>query len=195
MNIATAYPVRTWLLLALGIMSAVGCQKAVDNSASPGRGGANGAAPDGRGLKTGKLTLTVDGKAVEWTLEEMQILLVKRGNAPESYDIRGTGVNLVGEFPKGVKVDYNDNWSALLGKAIPILATAGVAGEESTSSLTLPDKGECRILGGSLTVEKLLGDGGDGAELLQGKTEIKCQTPTGPKTFKGTFLVPARTYG
>ena len=174
------------MVFALCALSA-GCRKALD----PGEQAA------GKGKITQKLTLNVDGKNVDLSLEVMDVFLVKRGNAPEVFEIRGAGVMLVGEFPKGVRVDYGEHWDVLVGKTIALKAKGGERGDDKTAQLTLPGQSACSVVGGSFTVEKVLPEGGgqDGATPLQGKIEIKCKTDQGEKTLKGTFVVGAKTWG
>ena len=92
-------------LLAVGLLVTASCAK---------RSGARGGKATAANFEQ-KLVLDVDGKSVEIPLEKMDVNLVKRGNAPENFEIHGTGVVLVGNFPPGVRVDYGENWSVLVG--------------------------------------------------------------------------------
>jgi hypothetical protein len=141
-----------------------------------------------------KLVLDVDGKPVEIALEKMDVNLVKRGNAPESFEIHGTGVVLVGTFPPGVKVDYGENWAALVNQAVSILPRGGDRREPEDSSLTLPGGTPWKVTGGSFTVTELVSDDED-AMALKGRIEIKCETPTGERTLQGTIAVRGHTWG
>jgi len=180
----TRRPSRLIALVAIGCLAtAAGCAK---------RGArASKATPENF---VQKLVLDVDGKPVDLPLEKMDVNLVKRGNFPETYEIHGTGVVLVGEFPKGVNVGYGEDWNVLVGKAVPILPTGGSEGQKLESTLTLPGQPAYPVTGGSITVAEI-GEDIDAKTPLSGRIEIQCQTPQGEKTFRGTFAVNGTTWG
>jgi hypothetical protein len=172
-------------LFALACLLGVGCGKPENAPPSPEEAVEN---------FVQKLVLDVEGKSVEIPLEKMDVFLVKRGSGPEIFEIHGTGVVLVGTFPKDVRVDYGEHWEELVGKAITISPRGGDPREPSESQLTLPGKAPLKVLGGTFTVEKRR-EGFDAKTPLSGRIEIKCQTPQGEKTYKGTFAVKGTTWG
>lgn len=143
------------------------------------------------------LTLKVDGADVRVPLEVMNVLLIKRGDDPEIFEILGPGVALVGEFPAGVKVDYEEKWSNLFGKTVELKTTGGDPREPKNAVLTLPGKPELKVLGGSFVAEKFTGkwDGSEGDKTLRGRIRIRVQIDGGEKTLEGTFAVNAVTWG
>src|SRR5262245_39569790 len=98
-----------------------------------------------------KLVLDVDGKPVELPLEKMDVFLTESDKYPEIFEIHGTGVVLVGTFPKGVKVDYGEDWKVLVGRAVSILPRGGDPREPEESKLTLPGQAPMKVLGGTFT--------------------------------------------
>jgi hypothetical protein len=141
-----------------------------------------------------KLVLDIAGKSVEFPLEEMGVFLTEEDEYPETFEIRGPAVILGGTFPKDVRVDYGEHWNVLIGRPIPILARGGDPGQQADSQLTLPDGTKLKVLGGTFTTEKISEDF-DAETPLSGKIELNCETPTGPKTYQGTFAVKGTTWG
>ncbi len=142
-----------------------------------------------------KLALVVDSKTVELPLEVMDVFLVKRGDAPEAFEIRGNGVMLAGSFPSGVKVDYGEHWEVLVGKTIAISSKGGEHYNEKNSELTLPGQGALPVIGGSFVVEQVTGETTEKGAPLKGTIQVKCKTSKGEQTFRGTFIVLAKTWG
>lgn len=141
-----------------------------------------------------KLVLEVDEKLVEIPLEKLDIFLTEDEEYPEIYELHGSGVVLAGTFPKDVRVDYGDHWEQMVGKPITISLTGGDPRELKTSTLTLPGQAAMKVSGGTFTVEKF-SEGFDAKTPLNGRIEIKVESPDGEKTYCGTFTVKGTTWG
>jgi hypothetical protein len=185
MNAKRAMRSGFWAIVA-GMLAGTlaGCENAVENKAP--------AAPP-----EWALNLTVDGAAVKLPLEIMDVFLVEDHAYPESYEIRGTGVTLVGEFPLTIHVDYGENWQLLKSQPIPISGTLDNPNVASQSTLQLPNIGTANVVGGSFTVDSISGEyaGVEGDLTLAGTIHLELQTQAGPKSVSGTFAVHAVTWG
>lgn len=143
------------------------------------------------------LDLTVDGAPVKLPLEIMDVFLVEEDQYPETFEMRGAGVTLVGQFPVTIHVDYGENWDRLVGQPIPISGMLDNPNVAPQSTLQLPDLGAAQVVGGSFSVDTVSGEfsGSDGNRTLSGTINLELQTSAGPKSVSGTFAVHAVTWG
>ena len=142
------------------------------------------------------LSLEIDGQKIDLPLEQMDIYLVDseyEDEYPESFEILGPGVVLVGKFPMGTNVGYEENYSVLSGKPIAITAQTADARVEKRSSLMLSG-GQVMVDGGAFVVTSI-GKNEDAKTPLTGSISLKLRTPSGEKTVKGTFKVRGTTWG
>jgi len=142
-----------------------------------------------------KLVLTVDGSPLELPLIGMDVYLTEDDNYPESFHIKGDGLSLGGQFPKGVRVDYGEDWKNLIGKQIPISATGGDPREPGPSTVTLPGQGSVPVAGGTIVFEKF-GKSYDAKTPLRGTIQLQLQPAGGAaRTLEGTIEVKGTTWG
>lgn len=144
-----------------------------------------------------ELKLDMDGKQVTMPLEIMNVYLVEDHQYPEIFEIEGDGVVLVGQFPLDIHVDYEENWKLLIGKEIKISASGGDPRNERNSSIKPPEQKAMKVLGGTFVCEKFSGQyaGRDGDMTLSGKITLRVSTPSGEKTYSGTFAVHCVSWG
>lgn len=158
-------------------------------------GCSRGAGPTSRPVW--ELKLMTDHGEIRIPLEVMDVFVTDRDDLNEKFEIRGTGVTLVGEFPLDLRVGYGEKWEVLLGKTIQLKAHGGEPGAEKESTLALPGGNPMRVTGGSFVAEKqsgkYTGEGGD--VTLSGRISIQVEDETGPKTLNGTFSVHSVTWG
>ena len=144
------------------------------------------------------LTLDIDGKQVELPLERMDVYIVDpdyENEYPESFEILGPGVVLVGRFPMTTRVGYSEEFGNLSGKPIAIAKETVEAREPKRSSLVLPGGVPALVEGGSFTVSKV-GSGRDAKTPLGGTVTLKLRTAGGgERTVNGTFKVNGTTWG
>ncbi len=158
-----------------------------------GGGGGGGAAPtDGW-----KLVLAYAGGSVVVPLEVMNVWLVEDEFAPERFNITGEGVALGGSFPAGLRVGYQENWNALLGKTLVVTAESGDPNEQGDAFIELSPGERSRVSGGTITFEKLSGKTGgvDGDMTLTGRVMLVVSTSTGIQNLMGTISVHCVTWG
>ena len=139
-----------------------------------------------------RLVFQVDGSEVELPVEVMDVYLVEdQDEYPETFQIRGDGLLLVGTFPNDLHVGYGEHWEQMVGRVINIVAEEDVRARPETSVITLPDAAEASVAGGQFIVEKL-NESPRGDSLLSGK--ITLQVAQG-KALEGTFTMIAKTWG
>lgn len=144
---------------------------------------------------TWALVLKVDGAEVRLPLQIMNIMLNKRDEtAPESFEIVGPGVTLLGEIPNGSQVGYGEKWEKIFGKTIAIKPSGEFDREPKESAITFPGKPEVKVLSGSIVPQSMTGkwSGQDGDKTLKGT--IKLLLADG-RSVEGTFAVLAITWG
>ncbi|MBI2267592.1 MAG: hypothetical protein HYU64_20885 [Armatimonadetes bacterium] len=126
-------------------------------------------------------------------LEAMEIFLVgDESEIPETFAIRGKGVDLVGSFPEGVSVGYEEDWTKILNRSITIDARSNPGGDGETDSHITLQSGDAKVDYGSFVAEKLLGHNPNGAgSVLEGKITVHIKG----KTVEGRFRVLAKTWG
>ena len=144
------------------------------------------------------LSLDIDGRRVELPLQTMDVFLVDpdfEREYPESFEIIGPDVVLVGKFPMTMRVGYGENFSTLHGKPIAIARETVDAREPKRSSLILPGGGQALVEGGSFIVNRV-GKGQDAKTPIAGTVTLKLRTPGGAeRTVNGTFKVRGTTWG
>jgi hypothetical protein len=142
----------------------------------------------------------IDGADVRIPLTSMDILLYKdedyAKDHPAPFQIKGEGLQLIGDIPPDASPGYDEKIERLIGKTLPI-KTAGDFHHEGTieSKITLPGKPEIGIISGSLTGEKMTGKWSgseNGDKTLHGKVKL---TLRDGRTIEGAFSVHAITWG
>jgi hypothetical protein len=143
-----------------------------------------------------KLVLEDGVTTHEIPVERMDIYLTEDESYSEIFEIHGEGVMLVGELPRGVRVDYEEAFEKLIGRAIQIQPQGGDPRDPKTSKITL-DGIVAPVSSGSFTVEKLSGkwDGSEGDRTLHGTIELRIPDYTGHRTLRGRFGTHAVTWG
>jgi hypothetical protein len=142
----------------------------------------------------------IDGADVRIPLSEMNILLFKDDDYakehPSPFQIKGQGVELIGEVPPNASPGYGEKIENMVGKTLPIRPSGDFHHEGTIESkITLPGKPEIGILSGSLTGEKMTGKWSgsqNGDKTLHGKVTL---TLRDGRTIEGTFSVHAITWG
>jgi len=174
------------LLSFLAVMAWAGCA---------GKDEAGQAGDAGR--LTSELRLIVAQQEVSLPLEMMDIFLVEGQAYPETFEIRGPGLLLVGEFPLYLHVGYEANLAVLRGRDIALQPSGGGRGQSQASILTLPGRTPLAVLGGWFMVEETTGprEGVKGDGTLSGHISIEVQDESGVKTLEGEFSVQAVTWG
>jgi hypothetical protein len=129
-------------------------------------------------------------------LERMDIYLAEDDRAPEVFKLYGDGVTLVGEFPPGVHVGYEENLERLIGQTVELLAEGGDPQAPAEGSVRI-DGGQVPVVGGTLRVEKVTGtwDGNDGDKTLWGTADLTLEKDGNRRTVHGTFAVHAVSWG
>jgi len=156
---------------------------------------ADRAQPSGR--PASELRLIVAQEEVTLPLEMMDIFLAEDYAYPETFEMRGPGILLVGQFPLDVHVGYEANLEVLRGRDIALQPSGGGSFEPKASSLKLPGGARLAVLGGRFVVDESTGprEGVKGDGILSGRISIQVQDASGPTTLEGDFSVPATTWG
>lgn len=182
-----AAPVRQFAWIAFGVIITLlgGCDSAKEAAVS------SGPPPEWA------LNLTLDSAPLKIPLEVMDVNLVEDDAYAEFFEITGTGVTLVGEFPLNVHVDYGEHWDRLKGQTIIIQSTMDHPAVSPASTIQLPDGTVAEVLGGNFTVQTISGTyaGSDGDITVSGTINLDVNTPGGMKSMSGTFAVHAVTWG
>jgi hypothetical protein len=158
-------------------------------------GGGSGDAPPASGTTAWRLVLEVEGATHELPLERMDIFLTE-DEWPEIFEIHGDGVTLVGEFPAGVRVDYDEAFENLIDQPIAIRPRGGDPRDEKDSQVELDGIG-ASVSAGTFTVERTSGSiaGADGDKTLHGTIELRVHDGNGERTIRGRFATHAVTWG
>ena len=129
-------------------------------------------------------------------LERMDIHLVEDESQPEVFTLYGDDVMLVGEFPRGVHVGYEENLERLIGQTVKLLGEERDPRAPADEYVTI-DGGRVPVVGGTLKVEKVTGtwDGVDGDKTLWGTAELTLDQKGSRRTVRGTFAVHAVSWG
>jgi hypothetical protein len=146
-----------------------------------------------------KLTLEIEGKRIELPLEVMYVHLTDDDAYPESFEMKGASVNLVGEFPLALRVGYGEEWANILNKEIKIKnrVRSDYYWIEGPSTITLPGAPQRYISSGSLTVRKVTGKmaGLEGDMTLHGDIILNISVADEIMQVKGTFAVHGVSLG
>ena len=158
-------------------------------------GPARSTAAEARASAEASWKLELEG-ASALVLERMDIYLVDDEREPEVFRLYGDGVTLVGEFPRGVHVGYEENLERLIGQTVALHAEGGNPQAPAEGYVRI-DGGQVPVVGGSLTVEKVTGtwDGNDGDKTVWGTAELTLEQNGSRRTIRGTFAVHAVSWG
>lgn len=145
-------------------------------------------------VEQGKMVIDYGGTNLPLRVAAMDIFLVDpdyEDQYPERFWINGPDVDLVGEFPRDLRVGYGADYSQLVGKTVAIAPAAEVEYERRSSAIkSLGIAGD--VMGGSLVVGKVLGLNPDGAgQVLEGHITLQLDD----RTVEGRFTLLAVTWG
>jgi len=147
---------------------------------------------------TWALVLRIDGADARVPLEVMNVLLLKDEDeakaTPAVFEVRGSGVSLIGEIPAASSPGYGEKWEKTVAATLTIKASGEFHGEGIDSKMMLPGKPEAAIMGGTMTVEGTSGKwaGSQGDRTLKGKVRLQMRDG---QVLEGTFAVHAVTWG
>lgn len=161
-----------------------------------GAGGGEAAAARDREQAKAGWQLKLEGAPSGLALERMNIYLDEDETAPETFDIRGEGVRLVGVIPGSLQVGYGEEFGKLVGQTLTIDPSGGDPSEPGGSSVQV-DGVPYPVAGGAFTIEKLTGkwEGSEGDRTLHGTVELRLLGSDGERTVRGTMSVHAVTWG
>jgi len=146
-----------------------------------------------------KLILDVKGQKVELPLEVMYVHLTDDDAYPESFEIKGASINLVGEFPVSLRIGYGEEWEKILNKEIKIMnrVRADYYWIEGPSTITLPGAPMRYISSGTFTIKKISGKmaGIEGDITLSGEVTLNMSVGDDIEQVKGTFAVHGVSLG
>jgi hypothetical protein len=159
---------------------------------SCGGGGGDSASPGGW-----KMVLNHNGASVVIPLHSIDVYLVEDESYPEYFSIESEGVLLGGTFPVGMHVGYQEDWKQLFGKAIVVGTNGGDPTDPQESFIELSSGVRSRVMGGTLTFDKLSGKtpGRDGDLTLSGRVMLVVQTGGALGNVMGTISVHCVTWG
>ena len=143
------------------------------------------------------LSLKYDGKDLPIKVEVMDVFLVDpdyESKYPETFDLRGPDLEVVGKFPMDVRVGYGEKFENMVHHTVDISESANPGGKgEKSSKLVLPGIGGIGITGGTIVVQKVLGENPSGAgKIISGR--IRLDLASGGSA-EGTFVFLAKTWG
>lgn len=146
-----------------------------------------------------KLAIDWEGHTIEYPLERMDIYLFDTDDPerwPETFEIRGEGVTLVGTLPVPAQVGYGEELQNLVGRTVPIASQGGNPHEQRYSSVRLAGV-PAHVSGGSITFQKVTGKwaGSDGDRTVWGTVEIQIETASGAEILKGAFAAHVVSWG
>jgi hypothetical protein len=132
------------------------------------------------------LRLRIEGEDLRLAIEGFNYFSVKRGRDefPDRFQLEGKGMSIFGKFWIG----FEEQWDELLNK--PLEITSEDPGKtEGDSHLTLPGKGDLKILKGKLVVKSVINGRDNGDPYLKGdlELELKGKEPRQTLNIKGTF--------
>lgn len=144
-----------------------------------------------------KMVLNHNGESITLALDMMNVFLVEDESYPEYFAISGAGVVLGGDFPEGVHVGYEEEWSRLFGKAIVISPRGGDPREPQDSYVELASGVRSRVAGGTIVFEKVTGtsSGSEGDMTLSGRIMLMVETDAGIENVMGIISVHCVTWG
>lgn len=138
----------------------------------------------------GYLLLDPEGRKIKIPVKEMEIYLIDpdyQDKYPETFIITGPDLELVGTFPMNVKVGYGEHFDKMIDQSVDIQASGNPRRRRNIDShITIPGETRAYVEGGTLRVTEVDG------KILQGKISLDLE---GEKTFSGTFVFKAITWG
>jgi hypothetical protein len=140
------------------------------------------------------LVIQFEGKAFPIPIDALDVWLTRNSSRPEIFEIHGNGVAIVGAFPPGLRVGYDENWHALVGKSVPVSARGGNPRYQKPSVLNVPRLGQFRVIGGHIVVETVE-PGWGGQTPLTGRIQLRVRAARGESVLNGAFAVKAMTWG
>ncbi|MGQ0633304.1 MAG: hypothetical protein ACT4QC_01735 [Planctomycetaceae bacterium] len=140
------------------------------------------------------LNLTIEENPVAVPLAALEIDLANNEGGQDTFEMHGPSAVLVGAISPEIRLGLEGKWQLLINKPIAFLPHASVHRREQSSRLMLLGHPTWPVLGGSFTVEQV-GKGLNRQTPLNGTIEIRCDTPEGEKTYRGTFAVKGTTFG
>jgi hypothetical protein len=191
-TIPAAARVRTALLvLSLGL-AAAGCTVS-------GGSEADVALAQAKARADWKLALEWEGTEIAYALEAMDIFIFDTDDPeryPETFEMRGDGVTLVGTLPVEAQVGYGEELDRLIGKTVPIVVRGGDPHDEKDSSIRLAGM-RVPVSGGSITFHKVTGKwaGQDGDRTVWGTLRVDVAGADGTRTLEGAFAVHVISWG
>ncbi len=170
-------------LLCLILMTLAGCGDGLPGALSTSR--------------TWELVVDIDGTQVKIPLDVMNVYLVEDVAYPETFEILGDGVSLVGKFPIDLHVGYEEDWQKLIDHEITISDSYEGYREIRSSTIILPGREPMTVLGGTLVFDSVTGKyaGRDGDITLAGEVTLRVKTPSGQVDLKGTIAVHGVSWG
>lgn len=159
-----------------------------------GGGGGDGASGDGGQWK---LVLMRHGSSVVVPVDAMNVYLTEDEFSPEQFAIQGDNVALMGAFPSGMKVGYEEDWNVLMGKTLIIAPEGMTADGTAQSFVQLADGERASVLSGTVIFEKVSGNtaGQDGDITLSGRVMLVVRGGGGTENLIGTIAVHGITWG
>lgn len=146
-----------------------------------------------------KLVVDWAGARHEMPVERMDIYVDdgdEEEEVPEIYEMVGEQMTLVGQFPRGIAVGYDEAFERLIGQAVPVFPSGGDPREPKQSFVTLGGR-RVPVLGGTIRVERTGGrwSGTEGDKTVWGTIELRIPDAAGETTIRGRFAANAVTWG
>jgi hypothetical protein len=181
------------IVLLAGAALGAGCSAAFEDT------GADAAEVHAKASAHWKMILDWEGSEIEHPLERLDIFIFDTDDPeryPETFELRGDGVTLVGTLPVEAQVGYGEELERLVGKTVPIGTHGGDPHEQKHSSIRLAGM-SIPVTGGSTTFRRVTGkwSGRDGDKTVWGTLRLDVQGATGVRTLEGAFAVPRHELG
>jgi len=184
--------IRALLVLAAGVVLLSGCAIEGDTTADAAQAQAKARAH-------WKLALDFEGSTIEYPLEQMYIFIFDTDDPerwPETFELSGDGITLVGSLPVDAQVGYGEELEHLVGKTVAIGTYGGDPHDQKYSTVRLAGM-PVPVTGGSITFQKRTGKwaGTDGDRTVWGTVRIQVQGADGIRTLEGAFAVHVISLG
>jgi len=186
-------PVRALLAFAAGAVLMAGC------AMESGDTTAEAAQAQARARASWKLALDFEGSTIEYPLEQMYIFIFDTDDPerwPETFELSGDGITLVGSLPVDAQVGYGEELEHLVGQRVAIGTHGGDPHDPKYSTVRLAGMA-VPVTGGTITFEKVTGKwaGLDGDRTVWGTVRVEAQGADGPRTLEGAFAVHVISLG